>query len=310
MSAPIVVGYDPQGADDAPVLFGLAAARFTGAPLIIAAVHGGAASLNSLGDGELRDELTADVRAALDQLGERVRGEAPVQSEVRLVEAASAARGLAVLLEDEHAGLAVVGATGRGAVGRSVVGSTAERVIHGAPCPVAVVPFGFRGGELQSIGVAFTPTDEGHQALRSGVALANAAGVPLRVITVLPQKLGTVVVPHASDVGRAGLEDEARASEHHLVVEQAVAAAVENAGGEDLDTEVELLYGDPAESLLGFTRTLDLLVMGSRAYGPSRAVLLGGVSRKVTSAAECPVIVLPRGAEHPLRDLLTNRQAA
>ena len=60
MSAPIVVGFDPSGANDAPVHFGIAAARFTGAPLIIAAIHGGKASLNRLGDGELSDELSAD----------------------------------------------------------------------------------------------------------------------------------------------------------------------------------------------------------------------------------------------------------
>ena len=40
---------------------------------------------------------------------------------------------------------------------------------------------------------------------------------------------------------------------------------------------------------------LDLLVMGSRAYGPAHAVLLGGVSRRVIAGAACPVVVLPRG---------------
>jgi nucleotide-binding universal stress UspA family protein len=309
MSAPIVVGYDPHGAEDAPIQFGLAASRFTGAPLVIAAVYGGGAAISSPPDGELREELSAEARAALDRLRERLRDEAPAQCEVRLVEAASAARGLAVALEDEQAGLGVVGATDRGAVGRTVVGSTAERVIHGAPCPVAVVPHGFAGGELNTIGVAFTPSDEGKQALRSGVALAHGSGATLRIITVLPERQGTIVLPHASDVGRAGLEDERGAAQQRVVIEQAVAAEVANAGGGDLPAEIELVYGDPAEALLEFTDTLDLLVMGSRAYGPQRAVLLGGVSRHVTSRARCPVIVLPRGAEHPLRDLLASRQA-
>ena len=38
MSKPILVGYDPVSADHAPVNFGVAAARFTGAPLIVASV--------------------------------------------------------------------------------------------------------------------------------------------------------------------------------------------------------------------------------------------------------------------------------
>jgi nucleotide-binding universal stress UspA family protein len=309
MSAPIVVGFDPHSADDAPVRFGLAAARFTGAPLIVAAGYGGSAGISGFAHGELREELSVEARTALDRLRARLQDEVAVGCEVRLVEAASAARGLHVALEDEGAGLGVVGATARGVVGRAVIGSTAERVIHGAPCPVAVVPHGFEGGDMGTVGVAYTASPEGEQALRSAVALAHAAGAKLRVITVLHESHGAVVMPHASDVGRAGLLDEQAAAQHRVVVEQAVEAAVTDAARGALETEVDLVYGDPADSLLGFTATLDVLVMGSRAYGPARAVLLGGVSRRVTAAARCPVIVLPRGAEHPLIELLSGRQA-
>ena len=40
---------------------------------------------------------------------------------------------------------------------------------------------------------------------------------------------------------------------------------------------------------------LDLLVCGSRGYGPVRRVLLGSVSRRLSHEARCPLIVLPRG---------------
>jgi nucleotide-binding universal stress UspA family protein len=291
------------------VHFGIAAARFTGAPLIVAAVYGGHVARDRHADDEFREELSADAHAALERLRTQLEGEAEIHAEVRLVEARSAARGLHVALEDEGAGLAVVGSTSRGAIERTVVGSTAERVIHGAPCPVAVVPHGFEGGELGSVGVAFTRSAEGEQALRSGTALAGAAGAELRVITVLHESQGVVVTPHASDVGRAGLIEEQTAAQHRVAVEQSVAAAVEQVGGA-VEAEIDLVYGDPAETLLGFTSTLDVLVMGSRAYGPQRAVLLGGVSRKVIARSSCPVLVLPRGAEHPLRDLLASRQTA
>ena len=38
MSKPIIVGYDPATSDRAPVNFAVAAARFTGAPLMVASV--------------------------------------------------------------------------------------------------------------------------------------------------------------------------------------------------------------------------------------------------------------------------------
>jgi nucleotide-binding universal stress UspA family protein len=310
MSAPIVVGFDPHGADDAPIHFGLAAARFTGAPLIIVAVSGGRHGLHRHEHAELEAELTPEASTAVDRLRMRLEGEDGVNCEVRVVEAASAARGLASALETEGAGLGVVGATARGAVGRAVVGSTAERVVHGAPCPVAVVPHGFDGGTLESVGVAYTQTQEGEQALRSAYALAHAAGAQLRVITAIHEDRGTIMMVHGSDMYRSNLYGERAAADHRIAVEQTVAKAVEEVGGDAIEAEINLVYGDPAESLLPFTGNLDVLVMGSRAYGPQRAVLLGGVSRHVTAASHCPVIVLPRGAEHPLRELLSSGQAA
>jgi hypothetical protein len=43
---------------------------------------------------------------------------------------------------------------------------------------------------------------------------------------------------------------------------------------------------------------------------PLRAVLLGGVSRRVAAEAHCTVIVLPRGVERPLQALLADAAAA
>ena len=41
----------------------------------------------------------------------------------------------------------------------------------------------------------------------------------------------------------------------------------------------------------------DLLVTGSRGYGPRHSVLVGGVSRYLVDNAPCPVLVVPRVAE-------------
>jgi nucleotide-binding universal stress UspA family protein len=288
MSAPIVVGFDPDGADDAPVQFGIAAARYTGAPLIVAAVHRGH---REAGD-------------SLEHVRTRLAGEPDIQSEVLTLESHNAARGLTDALEEADAGLGVVGATSHGAVGRAVIGSTADRVIHNARCPVAVVPPGSAGTELRSVGVAYTPA-EGGQALQSAVVIAQASGAALRVITVLHEEIGTL---GSNREGARAMQQrpEETASQHHAAARAAVDAALAEAGAQ-VDAEVELVYGDPAEALLGFTTTLDLLVMGSRAHAPRLAVMLGSVSRRVLAASKCPVVVIPRGAEHPLRDLIAGR---
>jgi nucleotide-binding universal stress UspA family protein len=58
-------------------------------------------------------------------------------------------------------------------------------------------------------------------------------------------------------------------------------------------TRVEL-DGDPAMALAAASADLDLLVTGSRSYGPLGAVLLGAVTRRLINAAQCPVMVVPR----------------
>ena len=48
------------------------------------------------------------------------------------------------------------------------------------------------------------------------------------------------------------------------------------------------------------SRDLDLLVAGSRSYGPLGAVLLGAVTRRLVCAAECPFMVVPRSRDAAL----------
>jgi nucleotide-binding universal stress UspA family protein len=50
------------------------------------------------------------------------------------------------------------------------------------------------------------------------------------------------------------------------------------------------------DALAAASAEIDLLVCGSRGYGPLRSVLVGGVSDRLTRQAPCPVIVVPRGA--------------
>jgi nucleotide-binding universal stress UspA family protein len=72
----------------------------------------------------------------------------------------------------------------------------------------------------------------------------------------------------------------------------------------DVEIEPDVSVGDPADFLIAASEQLDLLICGSRGYGPPRAVLPGGVSSRVVNEARCPVIVLARGAETGLEALV------
>jgi nucleotide-binding universal stress UspA family protein len=294
MRKPIVVGSDPRNDAWPPIDVGAAIAKITGAPMIVACVEAGSPVLpiyagSTLPYAIVHDDLMGDCSSAVEQIDAEMRA-AGVPVDARTVRSTSAARALHELAEEEHAALLVVGATKRTGADRMFAGSTSESLLHGAPCPVAIVPPEYRApAELSAIGVAYVATDEGRLALRNAHALARRAGATLRLITVVK----------GGDDGGALRGADAEAAEREL----AAAGAELGSGGDEVRIDVEVLSGDPADALARASRKLDLLVCGSRGYGPLRAVILGSVSRRLAEDAHCPVVVVPRGVEASLEEL-------
>jgi nucleotide-binding universal stress UspA family protein len=301
MSRRILVGFDPRSGDHAPVDFGIAAARFTGAPMTVACVQVASVEAGSpplplsVGAplpyrlGQPDEDLLADCTDAVERI-ESEAGDWGIEVRFRKLSSTSAARALHALADEEDAGLLVVGSRHASAEGPALGGSTALRLMHGAPCPIAVVPAQWAADRiLATIGVAFVDSEEGHAVLSGAYALASRAKARLRVITVVK----------ASRALFAPKDLEAADAEHRARAERELREAVANLG-DAVAVDVEVLVGDPAERLIGLSGELDLLVCGSRGYGPVRAVLLGSVSRRVTAEAHCPVIVVPRGVQRAL----------
>jgi nucleotide-binding universal stress UspA family protein len=307
MAKPILVGYDPRALDRAPVQFGVEVARLTGAPLVVVSVEVG----HLLHSPEHLDEdLLADCSQPVKEMAAELTA-AGTAVDCRKIQGTSAAGALHRAAEEEEAGLLVVGSSRRSEVGRVVAGSTAQRLLHGSPCPVAVAPLSWSGqGAPKSIGVAYVDSDDGREALRGGHALARRIGATLRVVTVVPHReryhLETDP-PIAPVVDKREVVDIE--GEHRIEAEKQLRARVAELAG-DVPVEAEALVGDPAEVLVDFSKGVDLLVCGSRGYGPARAVLLGSVSRDVMDEARCPVIVLPRGVEATLEALLAEAPGA
>jgi nucleotide-binding universal stress UspA family protein len=299
MPKPILVGHDPKSAHMAPVAFGVAAAQFTGAPLVIGSAHADHAAIGS-GHHSADTGLAEDATEQLERIRRDLEA-GDVNADCRPLPGMSAPHALHDAAEQLDAGLLVVGSTSHAGAGRLVHGSTADRLLHGAPCPVAVVPPDWEaGGGVSVVGVAFVDTAEGRDALRGALALARRAGAALRVLSAAK--------PHGSHetYGGGSMTEAVTFSEIggalRAAAERAVAEAT--AGVHDVEVEPDVSVQDPADFLIAASRRLDLLVCGSRNYGPHHAVLLGGVTRRVTVEAHCPVIVLTRGTEATLEALI------
>jgi nucleotide-binding universal stress UspA family protein len=317
MSKPILVGYDPRRIDHTPVDFGFRAARLTGATLIIASVEADRSPVLPIpaeridyAIGQVDGELVKDCTAALEHIEGELQASG-VKVDCLKLQSTSAARALHEAAEKEDAGLLVVGSSRRQGAGRVRAGGTAQRLLHGAPCPVAVVPRDWHwGGGLGTIGVGFVETEEGLEALRDAHVLARRAGATLRVITAVRHREGMHLDTEPTLAGYPEKKDlEDVEGDHRLQAEREVRRVVATLG-DDVPVEVDVVVGDAADVLVHASEHLNLLVCGSRGYGPLRAVLLGSVSHRVAAEAHCPVVVLARGVKSSLEGLLAERSRA
>lgn len=200
--------------------------------------------------------------------------------------APSPAHGLHELAQERGAELLVVGRSHTGPVGRVFTGSVTEQTLQGAPCAVAIAPTGYADArhEVATIGVAVDESAESERAVEVAVRLASRCGARLRlthVLTPLPTPYGGYVAPYPLPERREDADvvlDRLRARLHVQ------------------DAETRVLVGEPAKALAAAEQAVDLLVVGSRSFGPVSRVLLGSVSSHLARHCPFPLLVVPRTA--------------
>jgi nucleotide-binding universal stress UspA family protein len=284
MTGPIVAGVDGTGTGLDAVALAVRLARATGDPLLVACVY--PSGPRSGGDDSVARQAAAK---ALEPVRELV-GE--LTAEYQMTASSSPARGLAELAEAEDAAMVVVGSHRAGAFGRVASGGTAERLLHGSACPVAVAPRGYRrrgADKLGRIGVAFIDSPDGREAVAYAAGLAARSGLPLTLVSVVTVH-HTWFVPEAVRPEEETVPIQVR-KEYQEALDRALAELPDG-----VQATGELLYGEVVDelSVVG-ERGVDLLVCGSRGYGPLRRVLLGTVSSALVRQASVPVLVVPRG---------------
>ena len=288
MASRVVIGYDGSEASEDAVAFGLTWCRSTGDVPVIATVY---PEEHPLGAGHVDVEWATYVREQAESIQDEARVKVGDAALYRSIASTSAAHGLADLADDLEAVVVIVGTTQETGLTRALLGSSTERLLHGATAPVTVVPSGWRHSapdRISSIGVAYVDTRDAREALRMSVRVALRIPARLTLYSVLGQSSER----YSYLVGRTDEQavlDKARNSFRKAL--EFAAAGVPS----ELETRTELLEGSVVEALAALdTDDVDVLVCGSRGYGPARRVLLGGVSSRLIRRARLPVVVVPR----------------
>lgn len=211
---------------------------------------------------------------------------------VQRVDSTSVPRGLHELAEELGADVVVVGSSRHGKAGQTLLGNVAMGLVHGSPCAVAVAPSGYRDKSqpLSTVVVGYDGSPESKLALESACDLARATSTPVRLIIAAEPPTPVVGKGGGTSGGWGALKD---------VIEAEARAELDTAASsapDDVTVEPKLVSGDPVEALADEARSPgSILVVGSRAYGPVRRVLLGSTSRTLANTAPAPLIVYPRG---------------
>jgi nucleotide-binding universal stress UspA family protein len=293
MAKSIVIAVDTADRTPDAIALGRVLAASTGAPTKLVTVLPHAPIL---GEPEQPELVRAHEEAgqSLSGLGREMGLE---DAAVEVIAGNFAARALQHVTERADTGLIVVGSTTRGPIGRLLIGGVGERLLGGAASPVAIAPRGYRDAappRLTRIGVGVDGSEEAQRALEAAVALARKAGAAIRVITAFQTLAFGGVATTALPSTSANAAMRAQLTGFH---ENAVAAARKSVDATGLFRE-----GSADEVLIEEGADLDLLVTGSRGYGPLGAVLMGSATAALARGAACPILVTPRGTRFDLLD--------
>lgn len=283
-SGPFIVAVDgqPQTAD--ALALGEQLAEVFGAPLVLAGVHEVEPWLSFVDAAPYVDRLRRREEDVLESARQQLAR--PERATLRLVGAPSVANGLHTLAVEQHASALVLGRSHRVGIARRLLpGGTAERLLHGAPCPVLVA--GATDTADSRRVVAYDATPESDAALDWALDLVRRSGGSLALWHVAAQ----TAPEHDRERHREFTEYIHRIAERML--ERGVRRVV---GSQPVTTAV--MEGDPGEQLADRARREGAawIVCGSRGYGPARSVLLGSTARGLLDHATCAVAVIPRPA--------------
>ncbi len=297
----IVLGHDGgPGGDDAAALAGLLAGVDGEVHAVIAIPYpprrvGEPPIEPDPGPGnweQIKSDLEAKATAVLERRALAPLHAAKSYGEVLIGDSAPAA--LTAIGEAEQPDCIVVGSSRRGRLGAVLIGSTGEKLAHGSAAPVAIAPRGYSDAapdRIATVAVGFDGGGEADHALELAASIARRHGASVRVIGVLETTIGEgEIIAEAFDALSGRPVVDRRKEELETRMSEAIAAHAE-----DLAVAVEIERGRVADRLSDCCgHDADLLVVGSRGYGPFARVLLGSTSSRLAGRAPCPLLVATR----------------
>lgn len=253
--------------------------------ITLAHVHQGSRSAGCLPRGGDRAHKQLDLAREQESLEllAAVKSQHGFDADVRTISSFRIGEGLHRLAERTNADLLVVGSSRKGRNGRVFLRDETLHAINGAPCAVAIAPLDYAryGTELDEIGVGY----DGSEASRSALALTRllASRVGCRVCAFAALPLPAYEFPlEAWDTFTQAVHDTEQAARDQIESETGVTAYA--------------ACGEAADEIAVFSGSVDMLVVGSRDYGPRGRLVHGSTVERLARFARTPLMIYTRGS--------------
>lgn len=239
-------------------------------------------------------EVLAIERAEAQQMLERERELASIDAKLVVRGPRPVGRGLHEAAELQGADLLVVGSTRHALIGRVLMGDDCRAALDGTPCALGVAPLGYALAprDLKHLGVGYDGSPESEVALSAARELAAAHGSAIKAIWVV--SLQEV------------REDKPIPADWPAAIDELIERHADELAQVD-GVQGTVVSGGPREELVEAGKQLDLLISGSRGYGPVGRLFHGSVSRYLVGHATCPLLVLSRHGTAAKRQVADDR---
>lgn len=209
-----------------------------------------------------------------------------------------------IMTEAHDHDLIVMGATGKGAAGRLLFGSVADRVMRYALTPTLVVRASGNGAGLNRPSRIVVPLDGSklaEQALPLACQIARMLSLPIRLVRCVGMDDVLHTIREARRAGEAAVFDTSQ--EPYTLgqdrADQEAATYLEHMRERldlpDQPVACDRLKGSAAFELLWDLAESDLVIMTSRGEGGLRRWMIGSVADKLVREAKAPVLLVPVG---------------
>ena len=242
----------------------------------------------------------SSLQESMERLAERLRTpEREVKVDMRIGDVAEE-----IMAAGREADLIVMMTHGRGAAGRMVFGSIADRVIRHGETPTLIV----RVGELtrnpkmpRRVIIALDGSELAEKAIQGGMKMAQACNLPVVLLRSIGlqdvkaelrkrRKPGDTPMTISPTLYEDTLSDVLEGARNYLD------RHAEELRSQGCEVSTEVVEGSVPFTLLWAANPDDVMVMTTRGQGGYKRWALGSVAEKMVREAPCPVL-LQRGPE-------------